>query len=330
MLVDRLGGFVSIHLRLCLRSLARIVFVSFLCVHSPAIVGAQTTGEAASDASFSRKGADTCLACHDDQLSLAIFRTKHAVPSDGRSPFGHGQLQCESCHGPGGAHSPRLRRGEERPPVISFAPDDETSISAQNSMCLNCHESGVGFGWHSGPHNVDEIACADCHVSHAPRDPVLQTSTQPEVCFGCHQLQRSETLKAFSHPVFEGKMDCNGCHSSHGNTVATTLARQTLNETCYECHAEKRGPFLWEHAPVSEDCGLCHSPHGSNHPGMLTRRAPLLCQGCHSQSGHPSVAYQDDGLVGGTPSRFLLGESCLNCHSQTHGSNHPSGSKLLR
>ena len=32
----------------------------------------------------------------------------------------------------------------------------------------------------------------------------------------------------------------------------------------------------------------------------------------------------------GTPSRFLLGQSCLNCHSQVHGSNHPSGSKLMR
>jgi DmsE family decaheme c-type cytochrome len=106
--------------------------------------------------------------------------------------------------------------------------------------------------------------------------------------------------------------------------------RQTVNATCEQCHAEQRGPYLWEHAPVSEDCTLCHSPHGSNHPGMLTRRAPLLCQSCHSQFGHPSVAYGPDELISGTPSRFLLAQSCLNCHSQVHGSNHPSGSKLMR
>ena len=308
----------------------RIAILSFLCVFLPTVIGAETTGDAASDVSYSLKGADTCIACHDDPLSLAVFLTKHGVPSDPLSPFGQGQLQCEACHGSGGEHSPRVRSGQDRPPIISFRPDDETSISTQNGMCLNCHDSEIGFGWHSGSHNVDEIGCADCHTSHAPRDAVLQTSTQPDVCFDCHQLQRTETLKAFSHPIFEGKMDCSSCHSPHGDTVATTLARQTLNETCYECHAEQRGPYLWEHAPVSEDCGLCHSPHGSNHPGMLTRRAPLLCQSCHSQSGHPSVAYQDDGLAGGIPSRFLLGESCLNCHSQTHGSNHPSGSKLAR
>jgi len=34
-------------------------------------------------------------------------------------------------------------------------------------------------------------------------------------------------------------------------------------------------------------------------------------------------------VEGGT-SRFLLGGSCLNCHSQVHGSNHPSGYQLMR
>jgi hypothetical protein len=26
----------------------------------------------------------------------------------------------------------------------------------------------------------------------------------------------------------------------------------------------------------------------------------------------------------------LLAKSCLNCHSQVHGSNHPSGVKFMR
>ena len=108
------------------------------------------------------------------------------------------------------------------------------------------------------------------------------------------------------------------------------LVRQTVNDTCFQCHAEKRGPYLWEHAPVAEDCTTCHNPHGSNQPGMLAQRAPFLCQSCHSQSGHPSIAYDADGLATGMPSQYLLAESCLNCHSQVHGSNHPSGSKLMR
>ena len=313
-----------------LQFFARIAIVPVFLTILSSVGGAQTPSEEEADVSYSRKGADTCLACHDDEAVLALFKTSHAVPGDPRSPFGHGQLQCESCHGPGGEHSPRVRRGQERPPVIDFGSDKDTAVGVQNGTCLGCHDADVGFGWHAGPHDSDEIACADCHVSHAALDPVLQTSTQADVCFDCHQLQRSETLKAFSHPFFEGKMDCAGCHSPHGATTTAQLVRQTVNDTCYECHAEKRGPYLWEHAPVSEDCGLCHAPHGSNHPGMLSSRAPLLCQSCHSQSGHPSIAQDTGGLANDMPSQFLLGQSCLNCHEQVHGSNHPSGSKLMR
>jgi len=313
-----------------LRNIGRITLSLMLVglVSSPS--GGQSVDGPAADTPYSRKGADTCIACHDDEVSLAVFRTKHGVPSDPRSPFGQGQLQCEACHGPGGAHAPRVRRGQERPPVIEFGSREETSIGTQNAMCLNCHDAGAGFGWHGGPHDNDEVACADCHVSHAPRDAVLQTSTQAEVCAGCHQLQRNETLKAFAHPLFEGKMDCTGCHSVHSEKTTSQFVRLTPNETCFECHAEKRGPYLWEHAPVSEDCGLCHAPHGSSHPGMLTSRAPLLCQGCHAQSGHPSIEHDPDGLASGMPSQYLLGQGCLNCHAQVHGSNHPSGSKLMR
>ena len=315
---------------MALQSIHRNFAFLLLGIVISSMTGAQTPEAPAPEIPYSRKGADTCLACHDDQLSLAIFRTKHAVPSDPHSPFGHGQLQCEACHGPGGAHAPRVRRGQERPPVIEFGSREETEVSIQNDMCLDCHNADVGFGWHGGPHDVDDVACADCHVSHAPRDAVMQTTTQPEVCYDCHQLQRSESLKAFSHPFFEGKMDCGGCHSPHGETVESQMVRQTLNDTCYQCHAEKRGPFLWEHAPVTEDCALCHAPHGSNHPGMLSSRAPLLCQSCHSQSGHPSIAFDAGGLATGTPSQYLLGQSCMNCHEQVHGSNHPSGSKLMK
>jgi len=35
-------------------------------------------------------------------------------------------------------------------------------------------------------------------------------------------------------------------------------------------------------------------------------------------------------LPGGQRSPYVLGQNCLNCHSQVHGSNHPSGSKLMR
>jgi DmsE family decaheme c-type cytochrome len=281
---------------------------------------------------YSREGADTCLSCHEGEAPiLALFKGPHAVPTNPDTPFGHGQLQCEACHGPSGNHAGHVRRGQERPePATVYGPESPTPVEEQNARCLACHKSDTGFGWHGNAHDDNGVACADCHTSHAAKDPVLMTSTQPEVCFTCHQDKRTETMKPYAHPIRQGKMACSGCHDNHGPTTEWQLVRQTLNDTCYGCHAEKRGPYLWEHAPVSEDCSLCHEPHGSNHPGMLTMRGPLLCQGCHSQAGHPSIARDASGLPDGVPSKYLLGENCLNCHTQVHGSNHPSGSRLMR
>jgi predicted CXXCH cytochrome family protein len=88
--------------------------------------------------------------------------------------------------------------------------------------------------------------------------------------------------------------------------------------------------MLWEHAPVAEDCSNCHDAHGSNHAAMLKQRSPLLCQQCHMPSGHPSLAYGPESIEDDYRSRFLLGSSCSNCHTQVHGSNHPSGVSLTR
>ena len=307
------------------RLLARIVLLGALCISVNTVAQSDDN-----EPQYSRKGADSCFACHDDQATLAVFRSKHAVREDARTPFGHEQLQCEACHGPGGEHAGRVRRGEERPPITAFSADSVTSILEQNGYCMNCHESELGSAWHGGSHDMQELACSDCHTSHAAQDPVLATATQAEVCFDCHQQQRTQAMKPYAHPVRMGKMDCGSCHSAHGDGADGMLARQSLNDTCFGCHAEQRGPYLWEHAPVSENCGDCHDPHGSNYPAMLSMRGPLLCQGCHSQSGHPSIAQDAGGLPGASPSQYLLGQNCLNCHSQVHGSNHPSGSKLMR
>lgn len=305
----------------------RLLFAACLYLLSP-LAFSQDADEPAVE--YSRSGADTCIACHDVPETMAVFLGPHGVPTDPRSPFGSGQLQCEACHGPGGAHAGRVRRGQERPSVIRFGEDSAAPISVQNGMCVDCHAGNTGVAWHGSGHDLNDVACGDCHDIHVAHDPVLQTDTQPEVCFECHQPQRSQVLKPFSHPINEGKMACTACHAPHGDSNDMLLVRQTLNDTCFECHAEKRGPYLWEHAPAAEDCGNCHNPHGSNHPGMLALRGPMLCQSCHTQVDHANFAYGPDGLADGSASKYLLGRNCMNCHTQVHGSNHPSGNKLMR
>ncbi len=283
---------------------------------------------------LSAGGADTCLGCHNSDNMLIIFRTPHGQQADPDSPMA--QLQCEACHGPGGEHSGRRMISSTHTPVVGFGSDGGTSIGDQNAVCMDCHQDDVSLAWAGSMHERNDTACVNCHSVHTKSDPVGMHSSQADVCFSCHREQRGDSMKPSSHPlrtdhpVLPAAMTCTDCHNPHASVSAGQLTRNTVNELCTGCHAEYRGPMLFDHAPVSEDCALCHNPHGSIHPALLTRRPPLLCQACHSQRGHPSVSFTDASLPAGTPSSMILGQGCMNCHTAIHGSNHPSGYKLLR
>ncbi|MGD8559566.1 MAG: DmsE family decaheme c-type cytochrome [Gammaproteobacteria bacterium] len=278
---------------------------------------------------YTRKGADTCLKCHDEDYKypiMPIFFSKHGNRNDPRTPMA--QLQCESCHGPGRAHATEPKVGFDRGPIINFGRDSSASQEQQNGQCLQCHNDHNRQNWAGSVHDRQNMLCVDCHTLHKRQDPILQTNQQTEVCYSCHKKQRAEFARTSAHPVRYDKMVCTQCHNPHGSYTDAMLKTNTKNETCYRCHAEKRGPFLWTHAPTQEDCGLCHEHHGSIHTALLKKRPPLLCQQCHSSAGHPSSARDGSDVAG--QSRFVLAKGCMNCHSQVHGSNHPSGVKLMR
>jgi len=302
-----------------------LVAISARDAHAAAAPAAHT---APTTPGYSAKGADTCLTCHGGDATVAgIFRTKHARPGDASGPFGHGGLQCEACHGPGGAHVDAMGDTSK---IIAFGPNSHSSVQQQNANCLGCHQANAAHDWASSAHAASNLACTSCHRLHSPKDPVQTAAGQIEVCAGCHQAQQADLDKLSRHPLREGKMACTSCHSPHGSTAPAQLVRNTVNETCTSCHAEYRGPFLWEHQPVTEDCSNCHDAHGSAQPALLKLRPPFLCQTCHEGAGHPSVANSPQGLPGAGSSAFLLAGGCINCHSQIHGSNHPSGRAFMR
>jgi DmsE family decaheme c-type cytochrome len=278
----------------------------------------------------------TCTKCHDESEGapiLSILKSKHAVMADSRTPFA--EYGCMGCHGSSKAHlqSPPAGSTKRAPPDVAFDRDSPTPVAKRNEICLGCHESGMRMHWKGSRHESETLACTSCHVAHVQNDPVLAKTTQANVCLTCHKSRRAEMLRPSTHPMRDGQMSCTGCHNPHGSTGPKLLVKETLNETCFTCHAEKRGPFLWEHAPVREDCANCHKPHGSVNASLLKSRTPWLCQQCHLAAQHPSGVYSGTGLPRVTlPSgaQQLLGKNCMNCHSEVHGSNHPSGVRKTR
>lgn len=289
--------------------------------------GEETSAKA--QPAYHPKGAQGCLKCHDEEPVTQVLRTPHAMAADGRTPFA--DHACETCHGASPEHVLKPKSGQPQAPAsISFGKDSLNSVKEQNQVCLDCHSGGHQMNWQGSAHQFADVACSSCHKVHVRKDPVLVKREQSRVCFECHTEQRAESHRPYGHPIQEGKTACSDCHNSHGSATQSLLVGMTLNDTCFQCHAEKRGPFLFPHAPAQEDCSLCHSSHGSSERGLLKVRAPFLCQECHMAGYHSSEVYGGGRLSNVVGQRGLMGRSCTNCHSQVHGSNHPSGIRAIR
>lgn len=279
--------------------------------------GKDNTLAAVIEAGGEYMGADTCIDCHEDYGEHVNHRT-----------------ECETCHGPGEKHVQLMMEDEEDTgTLVSFAGNNMPSAEIRNAICADCHRDGDLMHWQSSAHESDDMACTACHTVHSP-SLVMERTTQAELCFRCHQDVRAQSHQISTHPIQEGKVICSDCHNPHGASGPAELKQMSINDNCFICHAEKRGPFLWEHYPVTEDCSLCHRVHGSNHPALLTRQGPQLCQQCHADirsEGRAHIRrFYDFDNPDPNRGRAVVGMNCANCHSKVHGSNHPSGVNLLR
>jgi DmsE family decaheme c-type cytochrome len=176
------------------------------------------------------------------------------------------------------------------------------------------------------------VSCTSCHSMHSAKSETgsLIGATQLETCASCHRDKVAKADRSGHMPVREGKMQCSSCHSTHGSTSVKQLkVGDSVAELCSSCHADKRGPYLFEHAPSRDGCVTCHDPHGSANERMLVARPPMLCQRCHVASRHPSTIY-DEAAFTTAPSTRVYARSCVTCHSNIHGSNHPSGRFFAR
>ena len=275
--------------------------------------------------------ASDCATCHEKTVNSRFTQSSHSLRTQ----------SCATCHKGVNEHFQAALDGKvEQVPTPSMKP---LKASVVNETCLTCHEKGARTNWHGGAHDRRDVTCISCHSIHNYKSAAaqLKTANDFDTCFTCHKQMRAKFQRTSHHPLREGKMQCSNCHNPHDSTQPKMISAATVNEKCYQCHTEKRGPFVWEHEPVRESCVTCHDPHGSNHPRLTVAMQPYLCQRCHANSGHPGTLYDKNNAVGGPlvaqspPSGVtttqtivsprILSRGCVNCHQSIHGSNSPSG-----
>ena len=258
-----------------------------------------------------------CYRCHANMASQQNIASAHQV-------CGAAAMDCTTCHDSHGKIRPETR----------------------TDLCMTCHQkNSPTMAWHSSTHARYQVACADCHNPHpaqnvqkfvsiqhtdiqrAPRTPMAVN--EPQACYKCHPDIYSRNAMSSHHPIKEGKMVCSDCHDAHGQTTGNLL-EPTVNMVCYKCHAEKQGPFAYEHPPVTENCSICHEPHGTVANNLLHQPSTFLCLRCHSghRTGPPPAGPNHATLLGDIGTDPALQQAffgdCTQCHSQVHGSDLPS------
>ncbi|WAC06466.1 MAG: DmsE family decaheme c-type cytochrome [Thermodesulfobacteriota bacterium] len=273
-------------------------------------------------------GVESCQTCHFqvyEQLTKTTMGTlflKHPPTADEK-------LGCETCHGPGTDHVDS--GGKTFEGMVRFTKESPTPISVRNDVCLNCHQKRERLFWAGSAHETEGLACTSCHAVHTgPGITVraqLANITVGDTCLTCHKEQVRAELQFSHHPLREGKMDCASCHNPHGTTSAKLVKGLSNKELCFNCHAQYRGPFVFQHPPVIEDCFNCHKPHGSAYPSLLKSPPIRLCRECH-------ITYHNVNFtVGGQPQtrvNMMAGGGCINCHRSIHGSNNVNGNLFSR
>ncbi|MFH0988444.1 MAG: cytochrome c3 family protein [bacterium] len=163
----------------------------------------------------------------------------------------HGNLSCETCHGPGKDHIENP--GEVKP-----------ELPRKREFCTNCHAYNpsrpTGFPQINPAMHNPLKPCISCHNPHDPKPPNV-----PQECEACHaEIARTKSLS--SHV----QLECSACHAvprEHKVTPRLVDASMPRDRAfCGKCHSKDsqvRDVPKVDIAAHGEKylCWQCHYPH---------------------------------------------------------------------
>jgi DmsE family decaheme c-type cytochrome len=270
-----------------------------------ATAGTPTVAQGKDAAPSAYVGGEVCATCHEE-VAKKFEGNPHTKLA---AQHGTAGVNCEGCHGPGGAH---VEGGGDVTKIFNPAKATPKEVDAK---CLGCH-AGAHPNFDRSPHAKANVSCLGCHEVHGSKEEPLLKAAQPTLCFQCHTDVKPSFDMPFHHKVNEKLVKCSDCHDVHG-TFGNNNLKSTAdqNAICTKCHTETRGPFVYEHAAVkAEGCMGCHTPHGSQNARLLNMpNINTLCNQCHSPVAGGTVHSMNAGSSELTP--------CTSCHTFIHGSN---------
>jgi nitrate/TMAO reductase-like tetraheme cytochrome c subunit len=260
-----------------------------------------------------RQLAETCGACHKEQLTLLRKGVHHAAGEKNESGAGT-LLDCNQCHGKT-VHGMLPARDPQSPVYLDH----------QVAGCGRCHQqfqdtyeaSVHGDGLRRSGLLVTAV-CSDCHNAHdiyyaADKRSTLHTTNVAQTCGKCHHFLE-ERLAVSVHGRGRGpgtqtelaapggkvkrKPSCVDCHQGHDQAHPdSTGFRLQVPNRCGNCHADfaqRYGMSLhgdltqlgYEPAARCSDCHGAHDilPVSEPQSHLSAANRVQTCRKCHSNA----------------------------------------------
>jgi hypothetical protein len=204
-----------------------------------------------------------------------------------------GNIQCESCHGPGSSH------------IQSGGATMLISVSSASGVCGQCHGAAT--------HHMKSASWGNSMHAVTTRDPAGSAG-----CVGCHTGQGfvGKISGATTIDTSFSAISCQTCHEPHGETTpstnthlvrtldAVTLADGTqvtnagMGTLCMNCHQARQNAATY----AAKTAGSSHfGPHHGPQADMLEGT-----NGFTYGQNIPSSAHAD-----------VVADTCVTCHMQT-------------
>jgi hypothetical protein len=230
------------------------------------------------------KGASGCTSCHDPHLTWdpntdpntnsnsdslrAYYKYVHNDPTNPTLPSTSEQQLCEACHDPSIKEDSRVTYVQYtylKQNTATGTPDSTTQLPNDYSLCLRCHDGKIGtdiasFYKTASGHTIKaddgspmngNMACADCHETHASQN-VKELRQQ----LGNNKIQGTFSYATGDWNAVTERVFCLKCHNNTTELYGKTIPIKTAvsghgtadTQSCSSCHGD--GDFIKSaHAP---------------------------------------------------------------------------------
>lgn len=211
--------------------------------------------EKGNNARFNREIGLECMACHN---AMPMEFEMGSTNKFNKIALG---IDCERCHGPGGAHVAKIRSGnitdtaKERDP--SIVNPKRLSAQLQFEICQRCHLQGNAvlkpgksfFDFKPGMELKEIMQVFLPRYSNSEDRFIMASHADRFKMSGCYK----------SAPE---KFTCTSCHNPHISVRETQI--NGFNKTCVSCHGASNSTLCsapeQDRNAVNNNCVSCHMP----------------------------------------------------------------------